>query len=74
MLVYMCNYELQQWKGLFLPDYVSTLDNPDSKKRYQEKLATIGGLDRYETIRSDWEDDVAEYNLYAHRHGYSKSI
>ena len=47
--------------GPFLADYVSTLDNPDAKKRYLEKLAIIGGLDPYETVMGDWEDDVDKW-------------
>ena len=42
----------------FLAGYLSSLENDESKKRYREKLATIGGLDPYETSRSDWLDDV----------------
>jgi hypothetical protein len=42
----------------FLPGYASSLDSADAKKRYQEKLAMMGGFDPYESSRSDWEDDV----------------
>ena len=42
----------------FLPGYLSSLENLVAKRRYQEKLALIGGLDPYETVRSEWIDDV----------------
>lgn len=42
----------------FLPGYVSTLENTDARKRYEEKLSTIDGLDPYEIPKSEWLDDV----------------
>ena len=42
----------------FLPGYLSSLENLDGNKRYKEKLAIIGGLDPYKTIRSKWFDDI----------------
>lgn len=44
-------------KTPFLPGYLSSLVNSDAKKRYQEKLSIINGLDPYETLKSDWLDD-----------------
>ncbi len=42
----------------FLLGYMSTLQNLDARKRYQEKLDIIGGLDPYETDRIEWRDDI----------------
>ncbi len=42
----------------FLSGYASTLQDKDSKTRYQLKLKEIGGLDPYETTRSEWQDDL----------------
>ena len=45
-------------KRAFLPGYMLSMQNPDGKKRYLEKLKKIGGLDPYETSRNDWQDDT----------------
>ena len=42
----------------FSPGYLSSLESLAAKKRCQEKLALIGRLDPYETVRSEWLDDV----------------
>lgn len=45
-------------KPPFLPGYVSSIQDQDAKKRYLDKIGIIGGLDPYETVRSEWQDDV----------------
>ena len=45
-------------KRLILPGYSSSLQDADSRKRYEDKLSIIGGVDPYETCRSEWLDDV----------------
>ena len=42
----------------FLPGYMTLIQDQDAKKRYSDKLGIIGGLDTYETVRSEWQDDV----------------
>ena len=42
----------------FLPGYISLLEDSKAKTRYKEKLDTIGGLDPYEIVRNEWQDDV----------------
>ena len=37
----------------FLPGYLPSLENAIAKKRYKEKLDIIGGLDPYEIVRSE---------------------
>ena len=45
-------------KKLLLGGYFSALKDVDGKKRYQDKLKLLEGLDPYETTRSEWLDDV----------------
>ena len=45
-------------KKLFLPGYVSSIQDVVSKKRYLDKMIGIGGLDPYETDRTEWQDDI----------------
>ena len=42
----------------FLPGYIDSLKNSQAKARYKEKVDKIGGLDPYETTRSEWEDNI----------------
>ena len=42
----------------FFPGYLTSIQDVDAKKRYLDKLSIIGGLDPYETDRSEWQDDV----------------
>ncbi len=39
----------------FLPGYLSSVDG---KKQHIDKLAIIGDLDPYETVRSEWLHDI----------------
>ena len=43
---------------VFLPGYIDSLQDPQAKVRYKEKLDKIGGLDPYETTKRQWKDDV----------------
>ena len=45
-------------KKALLPGYLSAMEDVEGKKHYLEKIRVIGGLDPYETPRSDWQDDV----------------
>ena len=45
-------------KACFLPEYLNSLESTESKKRYREKLSIIGCLDPYETVKSQWCDDI----------------
>ena len=42
----------------FLPGYMTSIQDQDAKKRYLDKLGVIGGLDPYETVRNECQDDV----------------
>ena len=42
----------------FLAGYLCSLECLDGKKRYKGKLALIDGLDPYETVTSEWLDDI----------------
>lgn len=43
---------------VFSPGYIDSLQDPQAKVRYKENLDKIGGLDPYETTKSQWKDDV----------------
>ena len=45
-------------KKVFLPGYLSSLQDADRKKWYLEKLSMIGSLDPYKTARNKWLDNV----------------
>ena len=45
-------------KKALLPGYKATLCDPQSKKRYEEKLVLLGGKDPYEIPAEAWKDDV----------------
>ena len=45
-------------KGALLPGYKATLRDPQSRKRYEEKLSLLGGKDPYEIPAEAWKDDV----------------
>ena len=45
-------------KGALLPGYKDTLCDPQSRKRYEDKLALLGGKDPYEIPSEAWKDDV----------------
>ncbi len=40
----------------------------DGRKRYQDKLSLLGGLDPYETTRAEWQDDVDLWPNISHMH------
>ena len=42
----------------FLSGYMTSIQDQDTKKWYLDKLGVIGGLDPYETVRNEWQDDV----------------
>ena len=42
----------------FFPGYLTLIQDVDAKKLYLDKLGIFGGLDPYETDRSEWQDDV----------------
>ena len=43
---------------MLLPGYFSSLQDSEGKRRYLEKLSEIGGLDPYETMKNEWQDDI----------------
>ena len=45
-------------KKQFLPGYFSSLEIAESRKRYEDKISIIGGMDPYETYKNEWEDDI----------------
>ena len=55
-------------KKLLLGGYFSALKDVDGKKRYQDKLKLLEGLDSYETTRSEWLDDVDLWPNITHIH------
>jgi len=55
-------------RKLLLGGYYSALKDIDGRKRYQDKLSLLGGLDPYETTRTEWQDDVDLWPNTTHMH------
>ena len=51
---------------VFVAGYFAGLADDDAKKRYNEKLSMIGGLDPYETEKKDWQNDVDLWPAVTH--------
>ena len=51
-----------------LPGYSSTLSDPESKRRYCEKLKLVNGTDPYEVSMNEWQDDIDHWPAVTHVH------
>ena len=49
--------------GALLLGYKATLFDPQSRKRYKEKLALFGGKDQYEIPPEEWKDDMVIHSF-----------
>lgn len=50
------------------PGYSSTLVDEDSKERYANKLQLINGIDPYEILKGEWQDNVDLWPAITHIH------
>lgn len=48
--------------------YCTTIADADSKKRYEDKLELVNGIDPYEIPRSEWQDNVDLWPAITHVH------
>lgn len=55
-------------RKLLLGGYFSAMKEVEGKKRYQDKLKLIDGIDPYETDKSEWLDDVDLWPSISHIH------
>ncbi len=60
--------ESKSRKKLLLGGYFSSLKSSAERERYLEKLKHVGGIDLYETDRSDWQDDIDLWPSITHIH------
>ena len=51
-----------------LPGYFTSLTDENARKRYSEKLRDIDGVDPYETLESEWSDNVDLWPGITHIH------
>ena len=52
----------------FILGYMTSIQDQDTKKWYLDKLGIIGGLDPYETVRSEWQDNVGQWPAVTNVH------
>lgn len=41
-----------------LSGYLGTIADAESKRRYEDKLKLVNGVDPYEISRNEWQDDI----------------
>lgn len=51
-----------------LGGYFASLKDSNGRSRYLEKLCILGGMDPYETGRSEWQDEVDLWPSITHIH------
>ena len=52
----------------FIPGYSLTLTSEASKRRYNEKLKLLDGIDPYEVDKKEWQDDLDLWPAITHVH------
>uniref|UniRef100_A0A1X7VAN3 Uncharacterized protein n=1 Tax=Amphimedon queenslandica TaxID=400682 RepID=A0A1X7VAN3_AMPQE len=52
----------------FLPGYSASITSEASKRRYNDKLKLLQGIDPYEVDKTDWEDDLDLWPAITHVH------